>query len=84
MKTRNIILSSIFILGIIIGIYFLYFKKESYLTWYNNNNYSIYKQEDSIILKENYRNIFCYWDTEDLPPIVNECIKKIKKEMFSK
>jgi hypothetical protein len=70
---------------IIIGIYFLYFKikKERYLRWYNNN-YSKYKQEDNLKLKPNYRNIFCYWDTYELPPLINECVKKIKKELGSK
>ena len=73
------------IIGISIGLYFLYFKikKEAYLTWYNKN-YSKYKQQDSIKLKDDYRNIFCYWDTQELPPLINECIKKIKKEMDSK
>ena len=73
------------IIGVSIGLYFLYFKikKETYLLWFNNN-YSKYKHEDSITLKEDYRNIFCYWDTEELPPIINECIKKIKNEMDSK
>jgi predicted acetyltransferase len=73
------------IIGVSIGLYFLYFKikKETYLLWYNKN-YSKYKQKDSIKLKEDYRNIFCYWDTEELPPLINECIKKIKKEMGSK
>lgn len=73
------------IIGVSIGLYFLYFKikKETYLLWYNKN-YSKYKQKDSIELKEDYKNIFCYWDAEELPPLINECIKKIKKEMGSK
>lgn len=69
----------ILIIGIVIGIYFLFFKikKESDDLLYNKN-------KDNLTLKENYRNIFCYWDTENLPSIVNECLKKIKKEMGNK
>ena len=82
---KKVVLKVFLGLCIIIGLYFLYFKikKEAYLTWYNKN-YSKYRQENSIKLKDDYRNIFCYWDTEELPPLINECIKKIKKEMDSK
>ena len=73
------------IIGISISLYFLYFKikTEAYLTTYNKT-YSKYTQQDTIKLKEDYRNIFCYWDTEELPPLINECIKKIKKKMGTK
>ena len=79
---KKVVLKVFLGLCIIIGLYFLYFKikKEAYLTWYNKN-YSKYRQENSIKLKDDYRNIFCYWDTEELPPLINECIKKIKKEL---
>jgi predicted acetyltransferase len=73
------------IIGISLALYYLYLKikKETYLRWYNNN-YSKYKPQDSIKLRNDYRNIFCYWDIEELPPLINECIKKIKKKMGSK
>ena len=82
---KKVVLKVFLGLCIVIGLYFLYFKikKETYLTWYNKN-YFKNKEEDSIKLKEDYRNIFCYWDTEELPPLINECIKKIKKKMGTK
>lgn len=73
------------IIATMICIYFFYLKnkKERYLSWYNNN-YSKYNQDQNLKLKSNYRNIFCYWDTEELPSLINECVKKIKKELGSK
>jgi len=86
MKTQFNIFLSVCVLALIVGlivvINYLYYKikREKYTSWYNIH-YSKYIQDENIILQDNYRNIFCFWDSEILPPIINECIKNIKKKM---
>ena len=82
MKTIFKFLIGLVLLLIILITYICYVKiiRERFIKLYNEN-YPKYKAENTIKLKDDYRNIFCYWDTENLPPLINECIKKIKKEM---
>ena len=44
----------------------------------------MYKPLHDVKQKENYRNIFCYWENKELPILINECIKNIKKKMGNK
>ena len=89
MKTQFNIFLSICVLtlivGLIVGIRYLYYKikTEKYTKWYNMH-YDKYIQDNNISLQDNYRNIFCYWDNDDLPLLINECIKKIKRQLSSK
>jgi hypothetical protein len=53
-------------------------KKDSfYNTIYQGKSYELYTQEHYNII--NNKNIFCYWDDEELCPVINECIKSFKK-----
>jgi hypothetical protein len=86
MKTQFNIFLSVCVVALIVtliaGVRYLYYKikTEKYTKWYNTHH-TKYMQDDNITLQDNYRNIFCYWDNDNLPPIVNECIKNIKKKL---
>jgi hypothetical protein len=41
-------------------------------TQYVQNNYE---------LNNNFKNIFCFWNSEIIPPLINECLKNFKKKL---
>jgi hypothetical protein len=34
-------------------------------------------------LNDNFKHIFCYWNSEIIPPLINECIKNYKKKLIN-
>lgn len=74
-----IIFTFMLLLYCIINLYIIKKSKNEYYKCYNNNN-SQYIQNDYII-RDDFKNIFCFWNDKFLPPLINECVKKIKYKM---
>lgn len=45
-----------------------------------NDNYTQYVQ-NNYTTRDDFKNIFCFWNDEILPPLINECVKKMKRKM---
>ena len=45
-----------------------------------NDNYTQHVQ-NNYKTRDDFRNIFCFWNDEILPPLINECVKKMKLKM---
>jgi hypothetical protein len=70
------------VISISILIFFIhksYLHKKEYYKFYDSI-YSKYIQKDHI-LKDDFRNIFCFWNDEKLNPLINECVKNIQNKM---
>jgi len=73
------ILIFVLILVIIVIIISKYKDCQNYKKYYIENN-SQYVQSN-YELNKNYKNIFCFWDSDILPPLINECVKNYKKKL---
>ena len=54
-------------------------QKNKFYKFYNYN-YTQYVQ-NNYKTRDDFKNIFCFWNDEVLPPLINECVKKIKLKM---
>ena len=81
MNTIFIILFVILI--VIVIVILILFKKyiecQEYHKYYIKNN-TQYVQNNYEI-NDNFKNIFCFWNSDNIPPLVSECIKNFKKKL---
>jgi len=73
----NTLFVIIFILFLILFYYIIlkYIKSKNYEKDYNNQYINNYE------LNDNFKNIFCFWNSDILPPLINECVKNYKKKL---
>ena len=79
MKYLLILAITLIIFIIILFCVYSYIIRNEYYKFYNENN-SKYVQFD-YELRDDFKNIFCFWNDEVLPPLINECVKKMKRKM---
>jgi hypothetical protein len=69
----------LFVILIIFAILNKYIKCQNYHKYYISNN--IQYVQNNYELNDNFKNIFCFWNSEIIPPIINECVKNFKKKL---
>jgi len=73
----------LFIIVLLIIIFFIILNK--YIECQNYHNYYIENTtqyvQNNYELNNNFKNIFCFWNSEIIPPLINECLKNFKKKL---
>jgi hypothetical protein len=54
-------------------------QKSKFYKLYNNNHSQYFQHNYNT--RDDFKNIFCFWNDEVLPPLINECVKKMKRKM---
>jgi hypothetical protein len=73
----------LFIIVLLLIIFFIILNK--YIECQNYHNYYIENTtqyvQNNYELNNNFKNIFCFWNSEIIPPLINECLKNFKKKL---